>query len=86
MITEQQKTYFDAMEVLFATPGWKLHLDDLKGNMEALKNSILGLSTIEQFYIAKGRFQVLNELLSFEDFLTKTKVELQSQEDENVIV
>lgn len=82
MITPVQKNYFDAMESLFATQGWRLHLDDLKGNMEALKNSILGLSTIEQFYIAKGRFQVLNELLSFEDFLNKTKAELESQEDE----
>jgi hypothetical protein len=72
MITQQQEQYFQTMEDLFKHPGWKLFVEDLASNQQALKDAALGLETEKGFYVAKGRNQTFNQVLGFEDLITAT--------------
>jgi hypothetical protein len=81
MLTDQQKTYFDEIEKTFNTQGWKLFIDDLKGNLEAIKNSLLAQADVEKFFMAKGRFLVLNDILSFQESMQYTRKALEQQDE-----
>jgi hypothetical protein len=72
MLTPQQEQYFQTMEDMFKHPGWKLFLDDLAENQQALKDSALSLDSDKDFYIAKGRNQTFNQVLGFESLVTST--------------
>lgn len=72
MITEQQEQYFQTMEELFRQPGWKLFIEDLTANQQALKDSALSLETEKGFYVAKGRNQTFNQVLGFESLVTES--------------
>jgi hypothetical protein len=72
MITQQQEQYFQTMEDLFKHPGWKLFIEDLAGNQQALKDAALSLETEKGFYVAKGRNQTFNQVLGFESLITST--------------
>lgn len=79
-MTPDQREYFDKMEQLFATDGWKVYISDIEGNLEALKDSALSLSSIEDFYIAKGRMLGLNQTLGFEDLIDNLRKDLEDSE------
>lgn len=76
MLTPQQEQYFSTMEDLFNHPGWKLFIEDLQANQQALKDSALGLETEKGFYVAKGRNQTFNQVLGFEDLIKSSHTAL----------
>jgi hypothetical protein len=81
MLTDQQRTYFDEMEKMFNTQGWKLFIDDLKGNQEAIKESILSQVDMEKFFTCKGRYQTLHDVINLRNFLETARKSLEDQED-----
>lgn len=87
MINEQQKEYFDAMEETMATKGWALFIKDLQGNQEAIKSSLMVQADLEKFFIAKGRYLTLTDIIGLETFLESAKTNLEEQEaEDNAVV
>lgn len=86
MITDQQRTYFDEMEKMFNTEGWKLFIDDLRGNQEAIKSGIMSVSDHDSFLVAKGRFLTLTDVLGLQAYLESTRKNLEEQEPEHASI
>jgi hypothetical protein len=69
------------MEALFAQPGWKILVDDFAGYKESLQNGIFGYDSEKSFFIAKGRAQAYDQLLSHEGFLESLKQQILDTEE-----
>lgn len=74
------------MEEMFNTDGWKLFINDLQGNVEAIKSALLVQADVEKFYIAKGRFLTITDVLGLQGYLESTKASLETQEDDALAI
>lgn len=79
-MTPEQETYFNNMETLFSIPGWTTFIDDLKSNRQALHDSVLSVEDANMFFIAKGRMQVFDQVIGFENLVDTLKAQL-AEED-----
>lgn len=85
-MNEQQKDYLDAMDEMMKTKGWSLLVTDLTKNQEAIKESIMSQADLEKFFIAKGRFLTLGDIIGLEAYLDSARKNLVEQETEDALV
>jgi hypothetical protein len=73
-LTSEQSRLFDQYERLFAEPGWKDLLGDLKAKQEALLPQLLKQSSNEKdLWVAKGMNFIINYLLNLESTMDSAK-------------
>lgn len=60
---EADRQYFEAMEGLFTSPGWKVFNDDITGWQEAISSQWRTMKP-EDLRYAQGRFDALDQILT----------------------
>lgn len=65
-LTPEQVTYFNDMEQLFMSPGWKTFVEDMQLRRNDLLQAALRFSSHESFLVAKGRMQTFDTVTEFE--------------------
>lgn len=65
-LTPEQVQYFDDMEQLFMSKGWKTFVEDMTIRRNDLVQASLRFSSHESFLIAKGRMQTFDTVTDFE--------------------
>ncbi len=70
--------YFEDLEEMFATQGWKQFIKDTKEVYDSL--SYDSCSTLEAFFLTKGRRQQLERVLAFETSIGHAKTMAQDLE------
>ena len=65
-LTPEQAQYFDDMEQLFMSKGWKTFIEDMGLRRDDLLKASLRFSSHESFLIAKGRMQTFDTVMEFE--------------------
>jgi hypothetical protein len=68
-VTPEQQEYFEELQFMFASKGWKHFVGDFADFHKALKDSALDLSNAESFWRAKGRNDAFNQVLSYEQLI-----------------
>lgn len=77
-MTPDQSKYFDDMEFLFGSQGWKNLIEDIQIRQKQEKDNLLtAKQTTDSMLIAFGRNNVYDYLLSLEPTLQEVKRQLQ---------
>jgi hypothetical protein len=72
-LTPDQAQYFDDMNEMFMTPGWKTFIEDMQLRRDDLIKASLRFASHESFLIAKGRMQTFDTVLEFEQMADSLK-------------
>jgi len=67
---KQLEQYYVARMEMFSSKGWKDFIEDVVA-MQAAKNDIHNLATIEQLHIAKGEVNIMEWVIAIEDISRK---------------
>jgi hypothetical protein len=78
-LSMEQNEYFDMMDALFMSEGWRLFVDDIKGFQEALKSQVLGIKEPRDLFFAQGRNTVFDQILTYQDMIEGAKKSLQEE-------
>ena len=80
---QELKEYYDGMEELFATKGWKDHIEDLQGIQETYrKNAETDCNSNDEWQFRRGQLDILKYILGFESIIKEARIELESAADE----
>lgn len=71
-MNDADRQYFEAMESMFATAGWKLLMSDVAGFKEAI-SSQWRVATPEGLKFAQGRYDGLDQISQYETMLDNLK-------------
>jgi capsule polysaccharide export protein KpsC/LpsZ len=79
-LTPETIKYFDDMERLFGSQGWKNFVEDITLRQQQEKSDLLrAKQTVDSMTIAFGRNEVYQYILSLEDTLNEVKKQLTGQ-------
>lgn len=78
-MTPEQAEFFDKMEVMFGTPGWKTFVDDVKGFADALTGGAFNYSTFDAYNVDRGRWQAFQQIINYENMCDQLKARLQDE-------
>ena len=82
-LTPEQAQYFDDMEQLFMSRGWRTFVEDMGLRRDDLLKAALRFSSHESFLIAKGRMQTFDTVTEFEKTIDGLKAAvLEAEPDE----
>lgn len=82
-MTPEQSKYFDEMEELFATQGWKNLIEDVSLRQSQERDNLFAARrTREDHLISYGREEVYNYLKTMESLLDEVKRRIQEAVDE----
>ena len=68
-LTLEQSAYFDTMDALFMSEGWRLFVDDVKGWHEALLEQFEGVTDLRSLGIAQGRRMMAQQIISYQEVI-----------------
>lgn len=71
-MTDEQRQYFDAMDALFTSLGWKLLADDIKGFTEAISDQWASIKP-EDLRFIQGRYDGLKQIAAYPEMIDKMK-------------
>lgn len=74
-LTPDQQQFFDDMEELFATRGWKRLMEEANSTIYALQADALEAKTWEQVLVMRGKAEQLAELANMEDTVAISKAQ-----------
>lgn len=83
-MNEENRQWFEAMENLFATPGWKyllLYITDCQSAISDQWRSV----TPENLRFAQGRYDGLDQIKTFENYIGVLKDTATEEAEENGI-
>lgn len=73
------------MENLFAQPGWKTFIDDVRGWQEAVDTQWRGVSDARGLFIAQGRYHGFEQIIKFQQMCETLKAQaIDDAEDSDV--
>jgi hypothetical protein len=72
-MSPENEAYFFDLSMLFVQPGWHQFKNDFVAFYDALKESALGLKTLEDFHFARGRADAFNQILTYERMILESK-------------
>lgn len=81
-MTEAQRQYFEAMEAMFSTLGWKLLMDDIDGYKSAISDQWRSINP-EGLRLAQGRYDGLDQISRYEKSVDSWR-EQASEQDTDV--
>lgn len=84
-LTPEDQKFFDDLEELFSTPGWKSLVEEAKRTIYHLQAEALEAGSFEEVCVKRGRAQQLAELVNMEASLELQKSELVRQNAEDSV-
>ncbi len=76
MITDQE--YFDAMDEMFASDGWKFLIGELKENARNI-NSVEATKDVDDLFFRKGQLNTLSFILNLESTIDHSRKEINNE-------
>lgn len=76
-LSVEQNDYFDTMDTLFMSKGWRLFIDDFEGFVEAMKSHLLSVKEPRDLYLAQGRIMEMQHVLNYQEMIEATKKSLE---------
>ena len=76
MITDQD--YFNAMDAMFASDGWKLLIGELEENAHNI-NSVEATKDVNDLFFRKGQLNTLSFILNLESTIDHSRKELSNE-------
>lgn len=71
--------YYEHLFDLFSTPGWNILMEEYQETRDSMK--IENCITAEDFWQAKGKVDMLNRFLGYEEIIKRTYDEYQNAQD-----
>lgn len=81
-LTPEQEEYYDSMEELFATKGWRLLVEDAKAQIYQYQADALEQPTWDHVNMLRGKGMQLAELVNFEDTTLMQKALLETEDED----
>lgn len=72
-MTPEDQLWFEQLDAMFMTPGWKNVVTYFQEQKDNLQEGIFNYSQEKSFFIAKGRAQILDQIVKFEEFCDTLK-------------
>lgn len=76
--------YYDALEDMFGSKGWKFLTEDWTASAEEL-DTVAGCTTIEQLHERRGRLDVLQSLISLPESIGAIREMNEEADDDDLI-
>ena len=83
-LTKAQTDYYDAMEGMFATSGYKIMIEDATAQIYQNQADALEVQTWDLVNILRGKSQALAELVNLENTTTIQKASLEEPDDADI--
>lgn len=85
-LTQEQKDYYDDLDEMFATSGWKRLMSDAEAQIYQNQADALEQPNWDAVNVLRGRSLQLNELTLLEDISTmqRAALEVEDEDDANV--
>lgn len=77
MTLEEQK-YFRNLRDMFASPGWKVFMEECQINAENI-DRIEECKSLEDLWFRKGQLSALANILRLEGFMERAEIELEEE-------
>lgn len=77
MTFEEQK-YFEDLRDMFATPGWKVFMEECFINAENIDH-IEECKTLEDMWFRKGQLAAIANILNLESFMERAEKEMEDE-------
>ena len=72
-LTQELEVYFDNLDEMFGTMGWRSIVDNAKEEIEMMKNNALEASSYEEVMFIRGKVDVLRRLMNMRDLADATR-------------
>ena len=82
-LTREQVEYYDAMEELFTSKGWRLLIEDATAQVYQYQADALEQPSWDHVNVMRGKAMQLAELVNFEDTTTMQKRLLEQEDDDD---
>lgn len=82
-LTPEQVEYYDALEDMFSTKGWKILIEDATAQIYQYQASALEQPSWDHVNVLRGKGMQLAELVNFEETSLMQKALLESEDDED---
>lgn len=85
-LTQEQKDYYDDLDELFSTKGWKRLVEDANAQIYQNQADALEQPNWDAVNVLRGRSLQLNELTLLEDIsiMQRAALEVEDEDDANV--
>ena len=84
MLTQEQQEYYEDLDEMFATKGWKRLVEEAKKQIYQYQSDALEQPDWDSVNVLRGRAQQLNELVLLEDISLMQKAQLEVDDDADV--
>lgn len=85
-LTPEQEQYYDKLEDMFSTEGWKLLMEESRALIYQYQASSLEQKSWDAVNILKGKATQLAELINFEEVSAMQKAQLAEEEEDDANV
>lgn len=84
ILTLEQNQYFDTMDEMFMSPGWKMFIEDVEGFHEAMEGQFDSVKDLRELGLAQGRKMTFQQILNYQSVVEGAKKSLQDAPEEVV--
>lgn len=81
-LTQAQTEYYDALEELFSTTGWKVLIEDATAQIYQYQADALEQPSWDHVNVMRGKAMQLAELVNFEDTSLMQKALLETEDED----
>lgn len=85
-MTPEQQKYYDDLDELFSTRGWKVLIEDATAQLYQYQSDALEQPSWEHVNVLRGKAMQLAELVNFEDTTQMQKALLESEDEDDADV
>lgn len=82
MLTNDQRQYFDDLESMFGTAGWRIVMDEARKQIYQFQADALEAKSYEQVCYLRGQAEQLARLLNLQDVTTTLRAQHETEDEE----
>ena len=82
MLTPDEVEYYNALEDMIGSPGWKILVDEAKAQIYQMQADGLEVKTWEQVCELRGRAAALANIVNLETITSYSKAQAESREED----
>lgn len=83
MLTNDQRQYFDDLESLFGTAGWRIIVEEARKQIYQFQADALEAKSWEQVLYLRGQAEQLARLINLQDLTTSLRAQHETEDDED---
>jgi hypothetical protein len=81
-LTREQKEYYDALDEMFDTKGWRLFVEEATALIYQAQADALEQPSWDLVNVLRGKAQTLAEIVNFEETSTMQRAFLEEEDDD----